>query len=70
MSQSQLNSESKYKEPILQYTLDGKFVKEDRYATYQDLDESEPNEEIVLNYDDVNDNDKNKDFFQMEEREV
>lgn len=28
MSQSQLNSESKYKEPILQYTLDGKFVKE------------------------------------------
>ena len=51
-------------------TADGKFVKEDRYATYQDLDESEPNEEIVLNNDDVNDNDINKDFFQMEEREV
>ena len=51
-------------------TADGKFVKEDRYATYQDLDESEPNEEIVLNHDDVNDNDINKDFFQMEEREV
>ena len=61
-----------YKVKVSKDTLisDGTFVKEDRYATYQDLDENEPNEEIVLNNDDVNDSDINKDFFQMEEREV
>ena len=48
---------------------DGSFVKEDRYATYQDLDINEPNEEIILNSDEVTDNDINKDFFQMEESE-
>ena len=48
----------------------GSFVKNDRFATYQDLDENEPNEEIILSNDEVNDNDINKDFFQMEEREI
>ena len=61
-----------YKVKVTKDTLiaNGSFVKEDRYATYQDLDENEPNEEIILSNDEVNDNDINKDFFQMEEREV
>ena len=64
--------EDVYKVKVVKDTLtaDGRFVKEDRYATYQDLDENEPNEEIVLNNDEVNDDDINKDFFQMEEREL
>lgn len=61
-----------YKVKVQKDTLiaNGSFVKDDRFATYQDLDENEPNEEIILSNDEVNDNDINKDFFQMEEREV
>ena len=57
---------------VLKDTLiaDGTFVKEDRYATYQDLDLNEPNEEIVLDKEEVSDKDINKDFFQMEESEL
>ena len=49
-------------------TADGTFVKEDRVATYKDLDVEEEDNKIVL--DEVNDDDLNKDFFQMEEREI
>jgi len=61
-----------YKVKVSKDTLisDGTFVKEDRYATYQDLDTNEPNEIIILNNDEVNEEDINKDFFQMEEREI
>ena len=61
-----------YKVKVQKDTLisDGTFVKEDRYATYQDLDTNEPNEIIILNNDEVNEEDINKDFFQMEEREI
>ena len=61
-----------YKVKVSKNTLisDGTFVKEDRYATYQDLDSNEPNEIIILNNDEVNEEDINKDFFQMEEREI
>jgi len=61
-----------YKVKVSKDTLisDGTFVKEDRYATYQDLDSNEPNEVIILNNDEVNEEDINKDFFQMEEREI
>ena len=61
-----------YKVKVLKDTLtsDGTFVKEDRYATYQDLDLNEPNEEIVLDKEEVSDKDINKDFFQMEESEL
>ena len=51
-------------------TASGAFVKEDRYSTYQDLDINEPNEIIVLNDEELTDEDINKDFFQMEEREI
>ena len=51
-------------------TANGTFVKEDRFATYQDLDINEPNEEIVIDSNEVSDEDINKDFFQMEEREI
>jgi hypothetical protein len=61
-----------YKVKVRKDTLiaNGEFVKEDRYTTYQDLDISEPSEEIILNNDEVNEDDINKDFFQMEEREI
>ena len=61
-----------YKVKVLKDTLiaDGSFIKEDRFATYQDLDINEPNEEIVLNNDEVSDKDIDKDFFQMEESEI
>ena len=61
-----------YKVKVTKDTLisNGSFVKDDRFATYQDLDENEPNEEIILNNDEVSEQDINKDFFQMEEREV
>ena len=61
-----------YKVKVSKNTLisDGTFVKEDRYATYQDLDSNEPNEIIILNNDEVNEEEINKDFFQMEEREI
>ena len=49
-------------------TADGTFVKEDRVATYKDLDIEEEDNKIVL--DETNDDDLNKDFFQMEEREI
>ena len=49
-------------------TADGSFVKEDRIATYKDLDIEEEDNKIVL--DEANDDDLNKDFFQMEEREI
>ena len=47
----------------------GSFVKEDRVATFKDLDINEEEKEIVLE-DEINDDDLNKDFFQMEEREI
>ena len=61
-----------YKVKVLKDTLtsDGTFVKEDRYATYQDLDLNEPNEIIILDKDEISDKDINKDFFQMEESEL
>ena len=59
-----------YKVKVKKDTLisDGSFIKEDRFATYQDLDINEPNEEIIL--EEANDKDIDKDFFQMEEREI
>lgn len=61
-----------YKVKVLKDTLiaDGTFVKEDRYATYQDLDLNEPNEIITLDKEEISDKDINKDFFQMEESEL
>ena len=61
-----------YKVKVKKDTLvaSGEFVKEDRYATYQDLDTNDKNEDIILNDDEVSDDDLNKDFFQMEEREI
>lgn len=60
-----------YKVKVLKDTLiaDGSFVKEERFATYQDLDINEPNEEIVLSNEEASDDDLDKDFFQMEESE-
>ena len=49
---------------------DGTFIKEDRLATYHDLDISEKEEEIILSNDEVSKDDIGKDFFQMEEREL
>ena len=59
-----------YKVNVKKDTLiaDGSFVKEDRLATYRDLDINEENKEIVLEDDEANDDDIGKDFFQMEER--
>lgn len=67
-----VKDEGTYKVKVKKDTLvaDGSFVKEDRFATYQDLDVDEPNEIIVLNDEEVTDEDINKDFFQMEEREI
>ena len=63
--------EGVYKVKVRKDTLiaDGTFVKEDRYATYKDLDVEEEDKEIVLD-DEINDDDLDKDFFQMEEREI
>ena len=63
--------EGVYKVKVVKDTLiaDGTFVKEDRFATYKDLDVEEEDKEIVLD-DEINDDDLNKDFFQMEEREI
>ena len=60
-----------YKVKVRKDTLvaDGSFVKEDRVATFKDLDINEEEKEIVLE-DEINDDDLNKDFFQMEEREI
>ena len=61
-----------YKVKVKKDTLvaDGSFVKEDRYATYKDLDINDKDEQIVLSNEEVNDDDLNKDFFQMEESKV
>ena len=63
--------EGVYKVKVRKDTLiaDGTFVKEDRFATYKDLDVEEEDKEIVLD-DEINDDDLDKDFFQMEEREI
>ena len=63
--------DSLYKVKVVKDTLiaDGTFVKEDRFATYKDLDVEEEDKEIVLD-DEISDDDLNKDFFQMEEREI
>ena len=63
--------EGVYKVKVVKDTLiaDGTFVKEDRFATYKDLDVEEEDKEIVLD-DEISDDDLNKDFFQMEEREI
>ena len=63
---------NQYKVMVKKDTLvaSGKFVKEDRFATYQDLDINDKNEEIILSNDEVDESDINKDFFQMEERGV
>ena len=67
-----VKDEDDYKVKVKKDTLvaNGSFVKEDRYATYQDLDIDEPNETIVLNDEELTEEDVNKDFFQMEEREI
>ena len=51
-------------------TADGHFVKEDRVATFKDLDTNENEEPIILDVEEINDKDIGKDFFQMEERQV
>ena len=63
--------EGVYKVKVVKDTLiaDGTFVKEDRYATYKDLDVEEEDKEIILE-DEISDDDLDKDFFQMEEREI
>ena len=48
----------------------GAFVKENRYATYKDLDINDKDEEIILSKDEVSEDDINKDFFQMEEQQI
>ena len=60
-----------YKVKVKKDTLvaDGSFAKEDRLATYRDLDINEEAKEIILD-EDVTDADIGKDFFQMEEREI
>ena len=60
-----------YKVKVRKDTLvaNGSFVKEDRVATFKDLDINEEEKEIVLD-DEISDDDLNKDFFQMEEREI
>ena len=45
-------------------------MRQDRYATYKDLDINDKDEDIVLGQDEASDDDINKDFFQMEEREI
>ena len=63
--------EGVYKVKVVKDTLiaDGTFVKEDRYATYKDLDVEEEDKEIILE-DEISDDDLDKDFFYMEEREI
>ena len=66
-----VKEDTSYKVRVKKDTLiaNGTFVKVDRLATYQDLDIDDKDEVIVLD-EDVNDDDINKDFFQMEEREL
>ena len=51
-------------------TADGNFVKEDRIATFKDLDLDEKDEPIILDAEEISDKDIGKDFFQMEEKQV
>ena len=66
-----VKDEDVYKVKVKKDTLTANetFVKEERFATYQDLDINEPNEIIVLD-EGITDEDIGKDFFQMEEREI
>lgn len=61
-----------YKVKVQKDTLiaNGTFVKEDRFATYKDLDINDKDEEIILNDVEVEEKDINKDFFQMEEHAI
>ena len=51
-------------------TANGKFVKEDRIATNQDLDINDNNEPINLDDEELADKDIGKDLFQMEEKQA
>lgn len=51
-------------------TANGKFVKEDRIATNQDLDINDSNEPINLDDEELADKDIGKDLFQMEEKQA
>ena len=48
----------------------GKFVKEERIATNNDLDINEDDKPIDLDNEQIDDRDIGKDFFQMEERQL
>ena len=48
----------------------GKFVKEERIATNNDLDINEDDKPIDLDDEQIDDRDIGKDFFQMEERQL
>lgn len=66
-----VKDEDVYRVKVKKDTLvaDGTFVKEDRYATYHDLDNQEEEKEIVIE-EEIDEQDIGKDFFQMEEREI
>ena len=66
-----VKDEDVYKVKVKKDTMvaDGTFVKEDRYATYYDLDNQEEEKEIVIE-EEIDEQDIGKDFFQMEEREI
>ena len=49
---------------------DGTFVKEERIATYYDLDINDKKELINLDDEQIDESDIGKDFFQMEERQI
>ena len=48
----------------------GTFVKNDRIATFKDLDNTDKDESIILDEEEINDKDIGKDFFQMEEKQT
>ena len=49
---------------------DGTFTKEERTATYYDLDINDKKEPINLDDEQIDESDIGKDFFQMEERQI
>ena len=49
---------------------DGTFAKEERTATYYDLDINDKKEPINLDDEQIDESDIGKDFFQMEERQI
>ena len=49
---------------------DGTFIKEERIATYYDLDINDKKETINLDDESIDERDIGKDFFQMEERQI